>query len=102
GLFGEVQVVAAVIHLGLRARRRLEADDRLSARQRPQFVDAFADDADAAGETLRPQLLEDADERHVGIALEQLADRVVERIDPARSPPPARRQLSGAVGLPAA
>ena len=102
---GEVDVVGAVIHLGLLPRQRLEADHRFAERCRPQFQDPLPNDGAAAAKTLGPQLLEDARDRDVGIALEQLLDRVVEGIDLAR--PPLRygqssgRFRTGTLGFPA-
>ena len=91
---GEVDVIGAVIHLGLGARRRLEADDRFATRTWPPVLDAFAHDGVAAGKTLSAQFFEDARGRHVRVAVKQLADGVVVSVELAWPPcgQPSTRQ----------
>ena len=70
----EVDVVDGVIHLGLEARARLEADHRGRRRPGTQLTEPLADRGVAAGETTLPQFIEEPHRGQIGITAQQFLE----------------------------
>ena len=84
---GKVEVVDGVIHLGLGARRRLEADHRERRRAGPQLAEPLADHSISAGETPLAQLLQEPHGGQFGISAQQFLDDRLIGIETAGPPP---------------
>ena len=98
---GEVDVVNAMIHLGLIARPGLEARHGRRRGSRPQPLDPFADDRVMSGEAAGPEFLKGAFPRQVRIAAEQFFQDRLERVDDADAPLRRRTfgRRSGSIGF---
>ena len=82
---GEIDVVGAVIHLGLLTHGRLEADHRRARGLHAQLPYPFTHHGVADGKAAGTQLLVHPHRRHVRVTLQQLHQEAFVLIEPARA-----------------